>query len=595
MRILATLLVLTLAFSLTSCTKSGDPTTPTTEKGDVPMTRVGSLPTAGGNATSVDFLDASTLVAVIDAKIYTVPVGGGSPTLRYDNATYTKLVVGGGGEVYGLTEDALWVIPSIGATPTKTSLTIKTPQTLNVYVSVGPNGQCYVRVLSYPTVIRIYTSADKGASWTTMPLPTSYSYGGGLCFGGSANEIYVSGPSSFHASTDAGTTWSNAPAPIPNYGGELLYRANGDIICYVPGGGGLSVSRNKGASFTAVLPFNRAPFIWKLIEGADGMLYGALAATVVTGAEKPLEIMRSDDGGATWKHLYFSLGHDIAMRGRMVAVGQSSMAAGGVAISTDNGSTFTTTGLSTIKSITSFGFDGNGALIIAADLSLYQQTTSGWISLGPPSIATSFTSSPQGTLFVVSTGVSYTSTDNGRTWNAATMPPYTYSGIGAIGLPVVLGMRNGNALVSITTYRSDLYPPVHTNGSMVIITPDGVASRASVNENFVKVIQDANGVLYGGTNNFSTAQQSNDGGQSWTEVSKGALGFAIDGRNKFIAYGELGSYKSGTVGSDVLATLTLSGFPLPSNSIVHARFDKNNRLWLLSGGAELYQATTQLP
>jgi len=236
------------------------------------MTRVASLPTAGGNVTSVDFLDASALVAVIDAKIYTVPLSGGSPTLRYDNATYTKLVVGGGGLVYALTDDALWVIPSMGATPTKTSLTIKTPQTLNVYVSVGPNGQCYVRVLSYPTVIRIYTSADKGATWTTMPLPTSFSYGGGLCFGGSASEIYVSGPLSFHASTDAGATWTNAPAPIPNYGGELLYRANGDIICYVSGGGGLSASRNKGASFTDVLPFNRAPYVWKLIEGADGML-----------------------------------------------------------------------------------------------------------------------------------------------------------------------------------------------------------------------------------------------------------------------------------------------------------------------------------
>lgn len=595
MRNLATLLVLSLTIAVASCTKSADPTTPTTEKGDVPMTRVASLPTAGGNVTSVDFLDASTLVAVIDAKIYTVPLSGASPTLRYDNATYTKLVVGGGGEVYALTDDALWVIPSMGATPTKTSLTIKTPQTLSVYVSVGPNGQCYVRVLSYPTVIRIYTSADKGATWTTMPLPTSYSYGGGLCFGRSASEIYVSGPQSFHASTDAGATWTNSPAPIPNYGGELLYRANGDIICYVPGGGGLSVSRNNGASFSAVLPFNRAPYLWKLIEGTDGMLYAALASSVVTGAEKPLEIMRSDDGGATWKHLYFSLGHDVAMRGRNLVVGQSSMAAGGVAISTDNGSTFTTTGLSTIKNITSFGFDGNGALIIAADLSVFQQTTSGWISLGPPSIATSITTSLQGTIYVVSTAFTHVSTDNGRTWNTATMPPYNYGGIGAIGLPVVLGMRDGNALVSITTYRSDLYPAIHTNGSMVIITPAGTASRASVNGNFVKVIQDADGVLYGSTVNFSTAQRSNDGGQSWTEVSKGALGFAIDGRNKFIAYGEQGSYRSGSIGSETLAPLTLSGFPLPSNSIVQARFDKNNHLWLLSNGSELYEATTPLP
>ncbi|MBS1561032.1 MAG: hypothetical protein JSS89_05465 [Bacteroidetes bacterium] len=591
----AALCLVLAALVFTACTKENDTTTPTTGTGDVPMTRLTSLPSAGGDATSVDFLDATTIVAVIDGKIYTMPIGGGTPTLRYDNATYTQLVVGGGGEIYARTDDALWVIPSMGATPVKTSLQIKTAQTLNVYLSVGPNGQCYVRILSYPTVIRIYTSADQGTTWTTLPLPPSYSYGGGLCFGPTANEIYVCGPSSFHATTDAGATWTSSPAPIPNYGGELLRRANGDIICYVPGGGGLRVSRTKGASFTDVLPFNRAPYIWKLIEGADGMLYAALAMSVVTAGEKPLEIMRSNDGGATWEHLYFSLGHDMALRGQNMLVAQSGRAAGGVAISNDNGSSFTVSGLSTISSITSFGFDGNGALIIAADNALFQQTTSGWRSLGPPTTATSITTTPQGTIYVASTATSYVSTNNGTTWQSATMPSYTYSGVGSIGLPVVFGMKNGNALVSITTYRSDLVPAVHTNGSLVIITPAGVATRASVNGNFVRVLQDADGVLYGSTNNFTSARRSVDGGTTWTEVPKGAPGFAIDSRNKFIAYGELSSYKMGTIGSDALSTLTLSGFPLTSNTIVQARFDKNDRLWLLCNGSELYMATKPLP
>lgn len=595
MRHLAALCLLLAALFSTACTKESDTTTPNSEKGDVPMTRRTSLPSAGGNATSVDFLDASTIVAVIDGKIYTLPIDGGTPTLRYDNATYTQLVVGGGGVVYARTGDALWVIPSMGASPVKTSLPIATGQTLNVYLSVGPNGQCYVRVLSYPSVIRIYTSADQGTTWTTMPLPTSYAYGGGLCFGASSNVIYVSGPLSFHTSTDAGATWSNAAAPIPNYGGELLHRANGDIICYVSGGGGLRVSHDNGTSFTDVLPFNRAPYIYTLLEGSDGLLYAALAATVITGAEKPLDIMRSADGGSTWTHLYSTLGHDLAMRGQQIVVGQSSGAAGGVAISNDNGSSFSVSGLSTVSSITSFGFDGNGALLIAADKALFQQTASGWRSLGPPTMATSITTTPQGTIYVASTATSCVSTNNGDTWQTVTMPTYTYGGVGSVGLPVVLGMKNGNALVSITTYRSDLVPAVHTNGSLVIITPAGVATRTSVNGNFVKVLQDADGLLYGSTNNFSTAQRSVDGGTTWTEVPKGQLGFAIDSRNKFIAYGELSSYKMGTIGSDALSTLTLSGFPLTSTSIVQARFDKNDRLWLLCGGSELYAATKSLP
>jgi len=84
----------------------------------------------------------------------------------------------------------------------------------------------------------------------------------------------------------------------------------------------------------------------------------------------------------------------------------------------------TTIGLSTIKNITSVGFDGNGAIIVAADLSLYQQTSSGWISLGPPNNATSITTTPQGTIYVVSVAFTHASTDNGRTWNTTTMPPY---------------------------------------------------------------------------------------------------------------------------------------------------------------------------
>jgi hypothetical protein len=591
----AALCLLLVALVVASCTKDGDTTTPTPQSGDVPMTRLASLPSGGGDATSVALLDASTIVAVIDAKIYTLPLNGGTPTLRYDNAAYTQLVVGGGGEIYARTDDALYVIASVGATPVKTSLQIKTAQTLNVLMSVGPNGQCYVRILSYPTVIRIYTSADQGTTWTTMPLPTSYAYGGGLCFGTSANEIYVSGPSSFHASTDAGATWTSAPAPIPNYGGELLRRANGDLICYVPGGGGLRVSRNNGTSFTDVLPFNRAPYIWKLVEDANGDLVAALSATVVTSGEKPLEIMRSKDGGATWEHLYFSLGNDMALAGQNILVAQSNRAAGGVAISNNNGQTFVTSGLSTVSTITSFGFDGNGALIIAADNGLFQQTTSGWISLGPPMNASSITTTPQGTIYVASTVTSCVSTNNGRTWQTVTLPSYTYSGVGRVGIPVVYGMKNGNALISITTYRSDLVPAVHTNGSLVIITPEGVATRASVNGNFVKVLQDADGVLYGVTDNFTSARRSVDGGMSWTEVPKGTPAFAIDGRNKFIAYGDLSSFRSGTIGSDALATLTLSGFPLPSNSIVQARFDKNDRLWLLCGGREIYTASKAIP
>lgn len=553
------------------------------------MTRLTDLPAARGNAVSIDILDASTLVAVIDDKIYTVPTSGGRPTLMHANARYESVVVGGGGEIYALTYDALYVIDHIGGTPRVVDIQIRTPQTEKVTLSVSPTGDPYLRVYSYPARMTLYTSADRGTTWTTIPMPSDFRYGGGLAFGPSG-ELYLSSPMGFYTSPDRGMTWTSYPAPLANYGGELVRRSNGHILYYVPGGGGLRLSTDGGASFTE---FTDPPNFSKIIEGADGVLYALINRGSTTLADKPMTVAKSTDGGTTWQHVYFVQGHDFAMKGSVVAVAQGEKASGGVAISTDNGRTFIPAGLGSVESISSFGFDAEGNLILLADRTLYRKTSSGWRTLGGQSGFFTMATTPQGTIFLPHISSTFLSVDDGVSWKETLMPDYLYGGVGSIGLPVVLGTRNGDLIVSVTTYREEL--ATHTNGMLVRVRPDGTATRLTNGSNYVSIVEDATGLLYGQTVNFVTYQRSTDGGALWTEVQTPVPGFAFDSRNRYIAYGELGTFRQGSLGDNGTQALTLTGFTSQSHYIRSAKFDSHDRLHLLTSDQGLFVATQPLP
>lgn len=551
------------------------------------MSAVADLPVVGGDATSVAFLDAETLVAAIDGKLYTVPVAGGAPTLLDGGAAYASVAVGGNGEIYAFTGDEFWVVDSKGEAPRKADLPARTPQTLNTYFSVGPDGQPYVRILSYPSVIKIYTSADAGQTWTLLPLPMAHTYGGGLAFGETTDEIYLSDPVGFHASKDGGKSWVSSPAAIPNYGPEIVRRKNGDLLCYVPGGGGLSVSHDGGAKFTDVSPFNAYPFINELVEADDETLYATVTAAGSATTQLPVEVVKSTDDGATWKHVYFSQARDFALLGDQLAVAQSASGAGGLALSADGGKTFVTTGLSNVKLISSFGFDKQGALLIMGDGALFRRQPGGWQSVGGPTGAMLATT-PKGIIYAAP---GFVSDDDGATWAEVTLPPYNYGGVGLPGFPVVLALREEDLIISRTTFRDDL--GMHTNGMLVRVTPTGDAESIMQGNNHVAMLQDADGVLYARTENFAGNYRSTDSGTTWQEVDVPAPGFAIDNHNRFVNYGELGSYRSGHVGNDSTSELKLNGFTPASNAITSAKFDGKDRLYLLAGG-QLFAASGSL-
>ncbi len=552
------------------------------------MQQLTDLPVVGGNVSSVAFLDDQTLVAVIDNKIATVPINGGSPTILYSNANFQSVVVGGSKEIYALSDDALWVMDNISTAPKKSSVYTRNGQTLNVYLNVGPNGQAYLRVLSYPTVMRVYTSADKGQTWVQYKVPTEAEYGGGLAFG-PGKEVYVSSPTSFYSSIDGGANWTRYSAVVPNYGGELLVRKNGDVIYYIPKGGGLWTSSNKGASFTNLTPFNAEPFYSVIHESSDGVLYAILSPSSSPLVERASRLMKSVDG-KTWTHVMFAEGRDLAMQGSVIAVGMSSGTTGGIAISNDMGASFRTTGTQAVQTISSFAWNSDAQLCILADKGIFAKTSAGWISYGNSVVFGLLTSAGDGTLYSVGMKTSYISSNSGKSWSEVAMPAMNLtSGTGSFSIPLACGLNQHDAIVSRTYYRTDLGK--HTNGTLTKLSSSGTASTIQSGNNYVWMAQDGTGRLYARTDNFATNQQSPDNGTTWTEVTTAAPGFVFNHADKYIGYGSGSTYKWGTLGSTTTATLNLDGFSSLSNYISSARFDSQNKLYILTLDKGIFYAT----
>ncbi len=592
MRTLVALSILSLVV-LSSCSPSSTSTPTTPSVTTIEMQKLTNLPLSGGQVSSVEFLDSQTILAIIDGVVATVPIGGGTPTLMPEKGSgYIRAVVGASKEIYLLSNTELSVMSSISATPVKSTVYTHNAQTLAVNLDVGPDGQAYLRVRSYPSSMKVWTSSDRGLTWTEITLPTNNEYGGGLAFG-TGGDMYCSSPLSFYSSTDGGANWTKHAAVFPNYGGELLVRKNGDVLCYIPTGGGLWTSSDKGNSFTNLTPFNANPFFSTIKESDDGILYALLKTSSSPTGDKAGRLMKSQDG-KTWSTVIFAEGSALALQGGSMVVGMESPVTGGLAISQDKGVHFVPSGTGPIASFSALAWNSNGELCILADKGVFVQRVSGWNTYGNGINFLSLTSSGDGALYIAGLHESYLSTNSGASWKDLTMPDLVLtSGTGHYEMPVCYGLRQRDALLCITYFRTDLQK--QTNGRVTRLGSDGTVSSGSVGGNFVWMAQDANNLLYGVTENFPTSQRSSDGGLTWTEVSTRAPGFVFNNSGKYIGYG-LGTngaanYSWGNVGSTQVDQLNLSGFSFTSNYIEAARFSPTNVLYLLVAGSGVYYST----
>ncbi|MEO5931133.1 MAG: hypothetical protein ABIR47_14470 [Candidatus Kapaibacterium sp.] len=599
-------LLLLLGLAVAACTTTTDPggtTTPSSTT--VAMRQLADLPVAGGDVTSVAIAPDNSIIAAIDGKIYSMNASGGAMKLINGDAVHTTIGLAPSGELYTVTDKNFRTYDLSAGSHRDVPIDPAGPFAQNRYITeseivVSPSGEPYVKLINNTPQMYVYHSTDKGQTWVALKLPSGFRYGGGLAFAPNG-DILVTDAYGLFRSSDGGVTWTTYPAPRPNYSANLFVTANGDIYHYVRGGGGLLVSRNGGTSFTELAKFNAAPYFTRLRQGGDGALYALANRDAFSSdlALRPTSLLRSTDGGATWKHVMYAQGHDFTIRGSSIAIGLAatdygaSKKHGGIIASQNNGGTWTPLGTTPVTNVTDVGIDKDGSLMILADNGLFRQTSTGWQALGTqPGIFARFAASPQGGLLLANSGSTLRSNDNGVTWIESLITNYQI-GTDPPSVSSLVGLKKGSGdfLVSITSY-SDARGS--TNGQMYRVGTDGTSTKlGGATATLVGIVQDNSGVLYGGSSTVDPftytftgrGYKSTDAGATWEEVPKANAisALAFNSQNRYLTTaGMSGGYGLGTPGSDQKTTLKLDGFTSLGNYISHVMFGPDDRLYIVT-------------
>lgn len=156
--------------------------------------------------------------------------------------------------------------------------------------------------------------------------------------------------------------------------------------------------------------------------------------------------------------------------------------------------------------------------------------------------------------------------------------------------PVVLGLQNGECLISLTHFRSDLTK--HTNGILSRITPSGQLTQLVNSTNYIWMVQDAQGTIYARTDNFVSQRRSTTNGAAFTEVTQPAPGFVFTTDNRAINYNGTNGFTISNVGFTSTQPLTLNGFTGASWMVTQGVIDKQNILYLLSSDQGVFRSTS---
>jgi hypothetical protein len=605
------IILLALGLALAACKSNPDDPDGTNNStpGTVTMTQFPDLPIAGGDVTGIAIAPDNRVIASVDGKIYSASLSGGMMQLINGDPGNMSIGLAPSGELYSVTPTEIRTFDLAAGTYRSVPIDPAGPLAINRRVEISeiifsPDGIPYIRMINNTPQLYVYYSTDKGMSWKSLKLPDGIRYGAGMAFAPNG-DIVISGVYNIYRSSDNGATWTTNPPPIANYGPDVLVTSNGDIYCYVVGGGGLAVSRNGGTSFTQLTAVNRSPFFISIREGSDHALY-ALANTTSSGVStdvRATSLLRSTDGGVTWKHFYFAQGRILAMRGSQMAVGLVASSAGteqrygGILTSTDLGATWVSSGTRPVQNVGDIAFDRDGKVMILADRALFRKASSGWQVIAEQSTAFDrMATTPQGAIAIANTSEVFYSSDNGATWSDSLVRDYT-QGIDPPSVTVLLGKKDGEFLMAITSYSDNRG---YTNGHLYRIGSSGAPVRVTnLPYSFEAIVEDRNGKLYGGseTTNSFTGQfipqgyMSTDGGSTWTEQTGKDIvkvGRAFNSANNYFSIDGNDAYSLGTIGSDQKKQLKLEGFPETGNLIKRVAFGRDDKLYLTSYEGALF-------
>jgi hypothetical protein len=416
--------------------------------------------------------------------------------------------------------------------------------------------------------------------------------------------MLLSNPYGFYTSSDRGATWTKYPSALngivgATFTGDMVVAPNGDIYFYVPLVGALRVSHDGGASFTELTPYNKAPLFRQIRMASDGTLYGL----------DGIGLLRSADGGHTWQRRLFGQANDMALRGSTMAIGLtgalngSASEPGGLYLSQNSGSEWISIGLKKGDNVQDFAFDQNGNLLILAHRGIFRRAASGWQTLGSNQSFVRIAAT-QGAMMIGAISSVFHSSDNGTTWKESSVEPPSYGGTDAtLGMPVMLGRRNGGFIFSIAWIPYVSSVPVVS----ALYTTDATGTpkpATAPGGGLTGMVENVTGTLYAGTSflNPITYQyegeqfQSNDAGASWQKLAAStvAMPLAYNSRNSSIRTGGSTGLMFAPVDKSEANELKLNGFTSQANYIRGAQFDRDDRLWLLTSDKGLFSSQSAL-
>lgn len=353
----------------------------------------------------------------------------------------------------------------------------------------------------FPNVIAAETdyfttvSRDNGVTWNYLPNSVR-----GFAVD-STGVIYAgSGNGGLYRSNDSAKSWTQY-----SLSGKNIYRVilagPGKIVCVADSGN--YYSSNSGTTWQFRSHF--ANEAWNPVADHQGHLFAVRYDT----------LMRSDNFGATWKamhnitaatpngiyrtycgkddKLYLLLDHSIVY-------------------SSDAGQTITTIPFSHDYSLTA-GPDANGALLAGGFNGIYRYDSLAgkWnsISTGMHGMRISYMAhSSSGTIFVMSSGIGFKSTDGGENWQTlpfsslGTIFPYGPILVTAAGSVLTTAGFIGGAGLIRSTNNGDSWSTINLPGNNYAV---------------YSLAQGKNGVLFAGTS-FGDIYRSTDDGAAWTKV-----------------------------------------------------------------------------
>lgn len=553
------------------------------------------LPYADGQTTGVAYTLDDKLLAVVDGQLVAVAADGGPFTVINADPVHVGLAVAPDGYLYASTGSEIRTYAPGATTPTTVDV-----EDGAVHFSFSPTNAVIASIISAanPSTIAL-RSTDHGATWTGLTLHNGgpgFAYNGDVVYAPNG-DILVSTWESFHRSVDDGQTWtSHTPGPRASFGCCLVGLANGDILHFAAGAGGLQRSADGGMTWSQLTPFNEPPLWRQVLERPDGSLLG-LGNLDAGGGGIPIRgvgaLHSSNDGGATWSERILVNAHAFAAKGDRIALGLGYPAGetpwpyGGVFESFDDGSSWVPSGNTPIDNefVEEFTWDTEDRLMVVAHHAVYRRTAEGWRAMhydqtGLGGLAVM----GDGTIVLLSRGF-YTSSDDGRSWSRRDL---------AVEIPVGLRLRS-----VLETYTNDNLLLAYDDFNPA---PAGILIRSNLTTDVqvpmpgavVQMAQERGGTIYALTWDLPDIKhhQSFDGAMSFQEMPPRVAALDYNGAGRYLASVNIDAAMRYVLinPADEQQRLFISGLPHEEYLVTRARFSPDDHLYLLSGSG-LFEST----